>query len=403
MPRFKYPPTPGPSTGPTAQEKPSEMEGTFVLPPAAINQRSPPASPILQRKRTLSGSAKNREALPPPPSRARKIIQMQPKEEQPQTSTTSAGSSSGKTDSPKRKQPSATSAAGRKMARKTAHSIIERRRRSKMNEEFGVLKDMIPACKGVEMHKLAILQAGIEYVKYLQGCVDKLQEERRGAPLSLPAQILRRQEMEEDEDSEEDDDMDETSAFRKTSMELPQTVSDNHSHRYRRTSTTTTASSKTTTTSAHASPALRPSISSSSLASQQRQLPALTSKSYSTSPPPLTAHTPLQTGVSPAFNAIHFNPELGRTYSNQSHLGRFSPSILPLPKAAMPIGSILGTGATGEHSHSQPLVQEGHAEATATAALMMLTNDRRDTIKSIANTNDRCRTGGMSVRDLLSH
>ena len=29
-----------------------------------------------------------------------------------------------------------------------------------MNEEFGVLKDMIPACKGQEMHKLAILQVG---------------------------------------------------------------------------------------------------------------------------------------------------------------------------------------------------------------------------------------------------
>jgi hypothetical protein len=57
----------------------------------------------------------------------------------------------------KKKQPSASSAAGRKIARKTAHSLIERRRRSKMNEEFAVLKDMIPACTG-EMHKLAILQ-----------------------------------------------------------------------------------------------------------------------------------------------------------------------------------------------------------------------------------------------------
>jgi hypothetical protein len=27
-----------------------------------------------------------------------------------------------------------------------------------MNEEFGVLKDMIPACRNQEMHKLAILQ-----------------------------------------------------------------------------------------------------------------------------------------------------------------------------------------------------------------------------------------------------
>jgi hypothetical protein len=57
----------------------------------------------------------------------------------------------------KKKQPSATSAAGRKIARKTAHSLIERRRRSKMNEEFALLKSMIPACTG-EMHKLAILQ-----------------------------------------------------------------------------------------------------------------------------------------------------------------------------------------------------------------------------------------------------
>jgi hypothetical protein len=59
----------------------------------------------------------------------------------------------------KRKQNNVgATAAGRKIARKTAHSLIERRRRSKMNEEFGVLKDMIPACKGQEMHKLAILQ-----------------------------------------------------------------------------------------------------------------------------------------------------------------------------------------------------------------------------------------------------
>ena len=66
-----------------------------------------------------------------------------------------------------------------------------------MNEEFGVLKDLIPACSG-EMHKLAILQvswdfcllslsnhskiltrkqASIDYVRYLQDCVSKLQTE----------------------------------------------------------------------------------------------------------------------------------------------------------------------------------------------------------------------------------
>lgn len=45
-----------------------------------------------------------------------------------------------------------------------------------MNEEFGVLKDMIPACTG-EMHKLAILQASIDYVRYLEDCVAKLKAE----------------------------------------------------------------------------------------------------------------------------------------------------------------------------------------------------------------------------------
>ncbi len=40
---------------------------------------------------------------------------------------------------------------------RTAHSLTERRRRLKLNEEFEVLKNMVPACKG-EMQKLAILQ-----------------------------------------------------------------------------------------------------------------------------------------------------------------------------------------------------------------------------------------------------
>lgn len=102
-------------------------------------------------------------ALPPPPTRSRKIIQMKPREAESQDGSTTTGNQpAGKAQTQaggKRKQNNAgTTAAGRKIARKTAHSLIERRRRSKMNEEFGVLKDMIPACKGQEMHKLAILQ-----------------------------------------------------------------------------------------------------------------------------------------------------------------------------------------------------------------------------------------------------
>jgi hypothetical protein len=124
-------------------------------------------------------------ALPPPPTRSRKIIQMKPRSQDDSAEAAAGKESAGKTaaknatapkaasgsgagaantsstaEKGKKKQPSATSAAGRKIARKTAHSLIERRRRSKMNEEFAVLKGMIPACTG-EMHKLAILQVSI--------------------------------------------------------------------------------------------------------------------------------------------------------------------------------------------------------------------------------------------------
>lgn len=57
-----------------------------------------------------------------------------------------------------------------------------------MNEEFAVLKSLIPACTG-EMHKLAILQASIDYVRYLEDCVSKLKAQRdpeSSAPTPTP-------------------------------------------------------------------------------------------------------------------------------------------------------------------------------------------------------------------------
>lgn len=146
------------------------------------------AETVKSRRRSSAATTKepkeNTFALPPPPTRSRKIIQMKPRTQDTAAASAStkessaraagkaaaaktaapgpdagagAGGASAKGESTKKKQPSATSAAGRKIARKTAHSLIERRRRSKMNEEFALLKSMIPACTG-EMHKLAILQ-----------------------------------------------------------------------------------------------------------------------------------------------------------------------------------------------------------------------------------------------------
>lgn len=60
-----------------------------------------------------------------------------------------------------------------------------------MNEEFGVLKGLIPACSG-EMHKLAILQASIEYVRYLEDCIKQLKEQQQqqaGQRLPSPAGV----------------------------------------------------------------------------------------------------------------------------------------------------------------------------------------------------------------------
>ncbi|KAJ5664182.1 hypothetical protein N7507_004913 [Penicillium longicatenatum] len=210
MSRSRFPPTPAMSGEFIIKDQPADATDTFTLPPAALgskvddpysrrsSQSDPtyvPASPtspdLMARNRSTqqsrSGNAAKRSLedfdLPPPPTRTRKIIQMKPKP-QPTTKSPSKPKENGKTQAspesgtkdaaPKKKQPSATSAAGRKIARKTAHSLIERRRRSKMNEEFGTLKDMIPACTGQEMHKLAILQASIDYVNYLERCIRDL-------------------------------------------------------------------------------------------------------------------------------------------------------------------------------------------------------------------------------------
>ncbi|KAI0867238.1 hypothetical protein GGS24DRAFT_351424 [Hypoxylon argillaceum] len=235
MPRPKMPPTPASSTeikGQDHSNKLSSLQLTFELPPSAITpagevsksssgttKMSPvsptPSLPYLQpsetvksrRRSTAAATAaaqqqqqqKETFALPPPPTRSRKIIQMKPacatQDERTAAPSPSkggpgggghgrgaAGSGVGAVAGSKvaaKKQPSATSAAGRKIARKTAHSLIERRRRSKMNEEFAVLKGLIPACTG-EMHKLAILQASIEYVRYLEDCITKLKAQRQG-------------------------------------------------------------------------------------------------------------------------------------------------------------------------------------------------------------------------------
>lgn len=202
MSRRAFPPTPAPSTDISGKDSSftAQLDSSFALPPAAIassigsaspssaasngsdssyRPASPPSSVAARKNGAKDTSTSPRKRprtaqqsvtadvcdLPPPPSRSRKIIQMKPRDREAEQaeSTTGPAEASNSTPAPKpggskRKKADGTTAAGRKIARKTAHSLIERRRRSKMNEEFGVLKDMIPACRGQDMHKLSILQ-----------------------------------------------------------------------------------------------------------------------------------------------------------------------------------------------------------------------------------------------------
>ena len=174
MPRSSLPPTPASSSDIRGKEGPrlSTEKMSFALPPPAI---AAAGSNFTQPSHQITSSD---FSLPPPPTRSRKIIQMKPKSQQTEGSSNAGSqhttkgpnkrgaSGSSATSAPaSKKQPSATSVAGKKIARKTAHSVIERRRRSKMNEEFSVLKDMIPACRDQEMHKLAILQVRLSPAK----------------------------------------------------------------------------------------------------------------------------------------------------------------------------------------------------------------------------------------------
>ncbi|KAL4899552.1 hypothetical protein BDW74DRAFT_109659 [Aspergillus multicolor] len=191
----------------TASRKSSKSDPSVFFPASPTSPRLDPTTSRTTNPPPQAGLKRPLEDLdlPPPPTRTRKIIQMKPKtESSPKPAASSAKSASkGNTKAAaangtaqggsKKKQPSATSAAGRKIARKTAHSLIERRRRSKMNEEFSTLKNMIPACRGQEMHKLAILQASIDYVNYLEKCIQDLKvpgDHKPAPPPSLPTAPL---------------------------------------------------------------------------------------------------------------------------------------------------------------------------------------------------------------------
>jgi hypothetical protein len=386
MPRPGLPPTPGSSTDLRAKDnaRVSSFEMAFTLPPPAIasagsnassndsvksdssyHPASPsPASPgvratankhrrALSNQRQESAATNNAEfSLPPPPTRSRKIIQMKPGP----STTPLGGSPTGPTGAEKRrggsagttptgkKQPSATSVAGKKIARKTAHSLIERRRRSKMNEEFGVLKDIIPACRNQEMHKLAILQASIDYLRYLEQCVADLKAANSSitisaihqsqAPTPRPSSSNSpTNDADSDDDLDEDLEMQDTQPIEQSPSLAPILSRESLNHSYGSTNT---------------SPAILPSRHGTHNSS----------------------YTSISSLPSPAFSSYQQSyHDLYRT--SYTHSADISPALLP---------------SVADHE--------------ATAALLMLNTDRRHS--SNAGTGARGGGRGMSVQDLLS-
>ncbi|KAF3067102.1 hypothetical protein GL218_08766 [Daldinia childiae] len=377
MTRLKMPPTPASSTeikGQDHSNQLSTLQMSFELPPSAIGPnakshqpnsgaKTSPVSPspstkttypvqpseTVKSRRRSSAAQKETFALPPPPTRSRRIIQMKPRPqeepvEQPSPDKTAPATTgkSGAGAGSKKKQPSATSAAGRKIARKTAHSLIERRRRSKMNEEFAVLKGLIPACTG-EMHKLAILQASIEYVRYLEDCIAKLKEQHDDqsatpAPSQFkltPSNDIDAYDMDEDRDDEEGQD-----DVEMTGSEAPSPV-------YAQTPVRSNQSS------------ISPALVAQDARGRHHSYSSISTeyRHYSYSGP--------SSNTSPAFGPQGYSQHVGTASTSNSALT--SPALRP----------------------QQEIDQE------ASAALLMLNVDRRGVASSGSGR-------GMSVKDLLS-
>ncbi|MCJ1334269.1 hypothetical protein MMC10_010977 [Thelotrema lepadinum] len=377
MPHPGLPLTPASSTDLLAKERHDHYptEKAFNLPPPAIHSTESsassnasvksdssykPISPSSSRKRLRNADSPKEVvntqpsqtadiSLPPPPTRSRRIIQMKPSTDRKSVPTTEKAEKK-KPAAGRSRANSTTTAVGKKTARKTAHSIIERRRRSKMNEEFETLKGMIPACTGQSMHKLAILQAGIDYMRYLEQCVTDLKGSHRAAPpLPLTSQsqaptpraqsaIASEASSESEDEDEDEEDGDEMQGIDKPAQEDSPAVDNVPSRGPSR-----------GYTSSLTSPNVLP----------QPQEPAIWSTHTSALP-------------SPAFGPRNDSwSSLDRPRLHYAHSADTSPAIL-----------------------ADPMHDAAHE---ATAALLMLNHDRRH------SRGEKSRVGGgLSVRDLLS-
>ncbi|THW38037.1 hypothetical protein D6D22_06934 [Aureobasidium pullulans] len=405
------PPTPASSTDIRGKEKLVPLASAFTLPPSAYVDGSDratssplsshgsdssyhPHSPVSlnngRRKSTAAQSSSSKAddtfALPPPPTRNRKIIQMKPKtaaSEKQKEEEVEAAPAKGAGGRKKGANASST-AASRKVARKTAHSLIERRRRSKMNEEFGVLKDMIPACHGQEMHKLAILQVGhsaqsasIDYLRYLERCITDLKADNTAVrqnstsqpsapvvPAPQPAAAVD----EPMEPEEDDDDQEMSDTHHSTGASTPNGPL--LAHTQSRESIPSLASLPSMSHFTNMSPAIAPSEASSS------------------------RHYSISSTSAPSFSPYIHSQQASPFFAPTAGQHEPAPFALTSPALRAQDSSMHRPGVVNEDARLRER-REKELDHEAMAALLMLNTDRR-TYKD--------RSGrGMSVQDLLSN
>ncbi|GAB7350830.1 hypothetical protein MBLNU459_g1363t1 [Dothideomycetes sp. NU459] len=448
MPRPHAPPTPASSTDIRGEHKLVSLAPVLTLPPSAYTEPSDrtasstpsahgsdssyrpasPASPVnTQRKQSLGSQSRaltndDAFALPPPPTRSRKIIQMKPKGSQAPAALTdgaveaSASKGSAGAGGRKRGNNGGTTAQGRKIARKTAHSLIERRRRSKMNEEFGVLKDMIPACHGQEMHKLAILQASIDYLRYLEQCIGDLKaaasnenSSRQPAPhrpTAFPTSSAGHdfdEPMQQAADTDAEDQDEEMSEDDPASgAATPSTTSPVHSQH-----PLASAPSHTSLPPISHLTSRQPGISSgmASATTTAAAAAAAVDASRAHDVRHYSVSSASQASYSPYLHSQHASPFFGPSHAgsgpDSASFSLTSPALVPLDSAASSSSSSSSSraqaagGGGGGGGGADARRREHELDKEAMAALLMLNSDRRAWKDSSGR--------GMSVRDLLSN
>ena len=414
-------------TSSNASEK-SDSSYRPASPTSPVARSSLSKQKRLTKNDNATSGTDSKFSLPQPPTRSRKIIQMNPGSNHGNKVSSAATTSTiGKKAVPMnthnsapapKKQPSATSVAGRKIARKTAHSLIERRRRSKMNEEFGVLKEMIPACHDQEMHKLAILQASIDYLRYLEKCIVDLksangekkvlanEKDGESSPITTPQaqpsswnkQSEGQEEVDDDDDAdgnEDDGEMDIEAQDQDQEMidDPPTTSTAAATYPFNSFNTSPTLYASQT---AHTSPTIHPNYSHTPRTQTPYVHPvSVIPQSHSTSTLPSPAFGPsyqFQPTFSPTTSSVHSIIHPHSSAGSLTHSSLTSPALLPQMDVAISSCDL--------------------EKREATAALLMLNRDRRASgggVMAVSSepsgkvAREQGRGGrGMSVRDLLS-